>query len=47
MLDELELPGKDILADIASDYLEDYVNYREKEFRMTNEEFISIIKRIA
>lgn len=47
MLDELGLSGKDILADIASDYLEDYVNFREKDFEMTNEEFISILKRLA
>ena len=31
----------------ASDYLEDFVNYREQSFGMTNEEFISIIKRIG
>ena len=46
MLEELELPSKDIMADIASDYLEDYVNYREQDFGMTNDEFLSIIKRI-
>ena len=32
---------------IASAYLEDVVNYREQDFGMTNEEFISIIKRIG
>lgn len=47
MLDELGLSGKDILADIAGDYLEDYVNFREKDFGMTNEEFISLLKRLA
>ena len=41
MLDELGLDG------IASAYLEDFVNYREQDFGMTNEEFISIIKRIG
>lgn len=46
MLDELGLDGKDILNAIASDYLEDFVNYHEQDFGMTNEEFISIIKRI-
>ena len=40
MLDELGLG-------IASAYLEDFVNYREQDFGMTNEEFISIIKRIG
>lgn len=47
MLNGLGLDGKDIIADITSDYLEDYVNYREQDFGMTNEEFISIIKRIS
>ena len=47
MLDEFGLSGKDILADISSDYLEDYVHYREKDFGMSNEEFINIIKRIG
>ena len=47
MLDELELDGKDILDAISSDYLEDFVNYREKDFGLTNEEFIAIIKRIC
>lgn len=47
MLDEFGLDGKEVIADITSDYLEDYVNYREQDFGMTNEEFISIIKRIG
>ena len=47
MLDELGLDGKDIMDGIASAYLEDFVNYREQDFGMTNEEFISIIKRIG
>ena len=47
MLDELGLDGKDIMDGIASAYLEDVVNYREQDFGMTNEEFISIIKRIG
>lgn len=46
MLDELDIDGKDIIDSIASDYLEDFVNYHEQDFGMTNEEFISIIKRI-
>ena len=36
-----------IMDGIASAYLEDFVNYREQDFGMTNEEFISIIKRIG
>lgn len=47
MLDEAGLSGKDIMADIASDYLEDYVQYQDKDFGMTNEEFIAILKRIS
>ena len=40
------LNGKDIIADIASDYFEDYVHYKDQDFGMTNEEFISYIKQI-
>ena len=41
------LAGEDVVADIASDYFEDYVNYREVEPDMTDEEFIRIIKNIS
>lgn len=47
MLDELSLNGKDILEAIARDYLEDFVNFREQDFGLTDEEFIAIIKRIG
>lgn len=47
MLDEEGLNGKGIMDDIAGEYLEDFVNYREQDFGMTNEEFIAIIKRIG
>ena len=40
------LDGSEIVADIASDYFEDYVNYKEPDIRMTNEEFIRIIKKL-
>lgn len=46
MLDEEGANGKEIMDDIASEYLEDFVNYREQDFGMTNEEFIAIIKKI-
>ncbi|MCD8166437.1 MAG: hypothetical protein LUE93_10140 [Bacteroides sp.] len=46
MLTEGGADGKEIMADIAGDYLEDYVNYREQDFGMTNEEFLSIIRKI-
>ncbi|MCC8133045.1 MAG: hypothetical protein LIP04_05265 [Tannerellaceae bacterium] len=45
-MDSYGLAGEDILADIASDYFEDYVNYRCIELNMENEDFIQIIKRI-
>lgn len=41
------LDGRDTVADIASDYFEDYVNYKESEFEMTNDEFIRIIQQVA
>lgn len=47
MLDELGIDGKEMLDAIASDYLEDFIHYREQDFGLTNEEFIAIIKRIA
>lgn len=40
------LEGKEIIADIASDYFEDYVNYKEPELDITNEEFIGIIQKL-
>lgn len=46
MVDSYGLDGTEIIADIASDYFEDYVNYREPELDITNEEFISIIQNI-
>ena len=41
------LDGSEIVADIASDYFEDYVNYKEPDIRMTNEEFLGIIQKVA
>lgn len=40
------LEGKEIVADIASNYFEDYVNYKEPELDITNEEFIGIIQKL-
>lgn len=40
------LEGSDIVADIASDYFEDYVNYKEPELDITNEEFLRVIRNI-
>lgn len=41
------LDGPEVIADIASDYFEDYVNYKEPDIRMTDEEFIGIIRKIS
>lgn len=40
------LDGQEIVADIASDYFEDYVNYKEPALDITNEEFIAIIQKL-
>lgn len=40
------LDGPEVVADIASDYFEDFVNYREPELDITNEEFLSILRKI-
>lgn len=40
------LDGEEIVADIASDYFEDYVNYKDPALEITNEEFISIIQKL-
>lgn len=40
------LDGKEIVVDIASDYFENYVNYKEPEFDITNEEFIGTIQKL-
>lgn len=47
MLDCFGLQGENIMADIASDYFEDFATYKELEPDITNEEYISIIQRIT
>lgn len=47
LLDSYGFDGKEIVADIASDYLDDFVNYQELEPDLTNEEFHSIIEHIS
>lgn len=47
LVDSFGLDGKEIVADIASDYFEDFVNYKEPEFSMTNDEFIGIIRKVT
>lgn len=46
MISSFGLDGIEIVADIASDYFEDYVNYKEPQFDITNEEFVGIIQKI-
>jgi len=47
MLDSFQLDGKEIIADITSDYLDDYIAYKEKEPDISNDEFIRIIQKIT
>lgn len=47
MVTSFGLEGEEIIADIASDYFEDYVNYRTPELDITNEDFVGIIQKIA
>ena len=39
--------GHEIVADISSDYFEDFVNYKDSETEMPHDEFIRIIKKIS
>ena len=41
------LDGTELVADVASDYFEDYVNFREPSVMLTNEEFVGTINKIA
>lgn len=47
LVDAFGLPGEEIVADITSDYLEDFVAYRERSFNITNDAFLSILRKIA
>ena len=47
LVDAFGLPGEEIVADITSDYLEDFVAYRERTFDITNDAFLSILQKIA
>ncbi|WP_099465201.1 MULTISPECIES: hypothetical protein [Parabacteroides] len=47
LVNSFGLDGENIVADIASDYFEDYVNYKEPEFTITNDEFIAIVQKIS
>lgn len=41
------LNGENLVADIASDYFEDYVQYREVDLTLTNEMFLDIIRKVS
>lgn len=45
-LDDIGLDGKELFADIASDYFEDFVNYRNREMKIDDAQFIHIIKKL-
>lgn len=47
LVDSFGLDGQEIVADIASDYFEDFVNYKEPELEMSNEEFLDIIRKVS
>lgn len=47
LVDSFGLNGEDTVADIASDYFEDYVNYKEPTLDITNKEFLHIIQKIS
>jgi len=47
LVDSFGLDGKEIVADITSDYLDDYIAYKEKDAGMSNEEFVKIVQKIA
>ncbi|EJW92926.1 hypothetical protein EVA_18967, partial [gut metagenome] len=43
LLTSFGLEGEELVADIASDYFEDFVAYREPELTITNERFMEIL----
>lgn len=47
LISSFGLDGEEIVADIVSDYFEDYVNYKEPLLNITNDDFIAIIQKIA
>lgn len=47
LVDSFELSGYDVMADIKSDYLEDWIAQRPVETHFTNEEFVALIHKFA
>lgn len=46
LLTRAGLQGEGVFADVASDYFEDFAHYREREYKISSEEFIEIIKKL-
>ena len=46
LLDTIGLDGKELVADIASDYFEDFVHYRNATFTITSERFVEIVRKL-
>lgn len=46
-LNKIGLDGENLFADVASEYFDDYVSYKEKEFDLSNEDFLLIIRNIS
>lgn len=46
VLDAMGLDGKELVADIASDYFEDFVHYRNAKINISSERFMEIIRKI-
>lgn len=47
LVDSFGLDGADIVADITSDYLNDYIAYKERPMDLSNDEFVKIVQNIA
>lgn len=47
LLSSYGLEGKSVVADIASDYFEDYVKYKERDVTISNDKFLDILHKIT
>lgn len=47
LLDARGLDGATVVADIAGDYFDDFVAYREPDFGLTDEEFVELVRKIV
>lgn len=46
LLNALGIQGSELVQDIASDYFEDFVNYKEREFQLSQEQFVANISKL-